>query len=483
MGEDVLVTGAGPIGIMAAAVARHVGARHVVITDINAYRLELAGRVADVVPVNVATEELPSVMQRLGMREGFDIGLEMSGAEAALNQMLDTILVGGKIAMLGIPARPFPVDWTKIVFHMLTIKGIYGREMFETWHKMIAMLQSGLDIRSIITHRFPAADFATAFDIMAKGESGKVVLDWSHACDCIPSSRSACRSEISRCSSLVCALWGFNMVASKIVVGDLGVPPLFYAAARSAVVALAVAPWLLPAPRPLWRVFLVGILMGGGGFGLIFIGLQWATPSAAAVVIQLSVPMVTVLSVVMLGERIRWRRGLGIALAIGGVVLVMWDPNGFQLSSGLLFVAAGAFCGALGAIMIKQMGGISPLRFQAWVGFSSVLVSIPLSVAFEHDQLARAFEAGWPFVGLLLYSALAVSVFAHTMLLRADPALRGQPDRAFDADVAAHVDRLRHLDYRRPFRPAHGARHGGGAGRRPHRRRQAERHHGQGNLS
>jgi threonine 3-dehydrogenase len=179
VGEDVLVTGAGPIGIMAAAVARHVGARHVVVTDVNAYRLELAGRVVDVRPVNVAEEDLKAVMQGLGMREGFDVGLEMSGAEAALNQMLDTIIVGGKIAMLGIPAGPFPVDWTKIVFHMLTIKGIYGREMFETWHKMIAMLQSGLDIRSVITHRFPAADFATAFEVMSNGESGKVVLDWT----------------------------------------------------------------------------------------------------------------------------------------------------------------------------------------------------------------------------------------------------------------------------------------------------------------
>ena len=179
VGEDVLVTGAGPIGIMAAAVARHVGARHVVITDVNAYRLKLAGEVADVRPVNVAEEDLKSVMHSLGMREGFDVGLEMSGAEAALNQMLDTIIIGGKIAILGIPARPFPVDMTKIVFHMLTIRGIYGREMFETWHKMIAMLQSGLDIRRVITHRFPAADFRTAFEIMAKGESGKVVLDWS----------------------------------------------------------------------------------------------------------------------------------------------------------------------------------------------------------------------------------------------------------------------------------------------------------------
>jgi threonine 3-dehydrogenase len=179
VGEDVLVTGAGPIGIMAAAVARHVGARHVVITDVNSYRLELAGRVADIAPVNVAEEDLKAVMARLGMREGFDVGLEMSGAESALNQMLDTILMGGKIAMLGIPARPFPVDWTKIVFHMLTLKGIYGREMFETWHKMIAMLQSGLDIRRIITHRFPAEDYASAFEIMRRGESGKIVLDWS----------------------------------------------------------------------------------------------------------------------------------------------------------------------------------------------------------------------------------------------------------------------------------------------------------------
>ncbi len=179
VGEDVLVTGAGPIGIMAAAVARHVGARHVVITDVNPYRLALAGKVADVHPVNVADEDLKSVMHGLGMREGFDVGLEMSGAEAALNQMLDTIIIGGKIAILGIPARPFPVDMTKIVFHMLTIKGIYGREMFETWHKMIAMLQSGLNVRPVITHRFAAADYATGFEVMAKGESGKVVLDWT----------------------------------------------------------------------------------------------------------------------------------------------------------------------------------------------------------------------------------------------------------------------------------------------------------------
>ena len=179
VGEDVLVTGAGPIGIMAAAVARHVGARHVVITDVNLARLALAGRVADVVPVHVGEEDLRTVMQRLGMREGFDVGLEMSGAQAALEQMLEVIVMGGKIAMLGIPVRPFPVDLTRIVLHMLTIKGIYGREMFETWHKMIAMLQSGLDIRPVITHRFPASRYATAFEAMARGDTGKVVLDWS----------------------------------------------------------------------------------------------------------------------------------------------------------------------------------------------------------------------------------------------------------------------------------------------------------------
>jgi len=178
-GEDVLVTGAGPIGIMAAAVARHVGARHVVITDINASRLELAGQVADVVPVDVSKEDLRSVISRLRMKEGFDIGLEMSGAQAAFETMTDTLLMGGRIAMLGIPAKPYPVDWTKVVFKMLTVKGIYGREMFETWHKMLAMLQSGLDIRKVITHRFDAADYLEGFETMKRGECGKVVLDWS----------------------------------------------------------------------------------------------------------------------------------------------------------------------------------------------------------------------------------------------------------------------------------------------------------------
>ena len=178
VGEDVLITGAGPIGIMSAAVARHVGARHVVITDISPQRLALAGQVADVVPVNVASQDLRATMDRLGMREGFDVGLEMSGAPAALDQMIDHMVMGGKIALLGIPARPFPFDLGKIVFRMITIKGIYGREMFETWHKMLAMLESGLDIRKVITGRRPAGDYQAAFEEAAAGTGGKIVLDW-----------------------------------------------------------------------------------------------------------------------------------------------------------------------------------------------------------------------------------------------------------------------------------------------------------------
>jgi len=179
VGEDVLITGAGPIGIMAAAVCRHVGARHVVVTDVNDYRLELCNQVTDAVTVNVANEDLKSVMERIGMREGFDIGLEMSGAPSAFEQMTKHLIMGGKIAMLGIPSGKMPVDWNTIIFKALTIKGIYGREMFETWYKMIAMLQSGLDVRKVITHRMKAADYAQGFNLMKQGSCGKVVLDWA----------------------------------------------------------------------------------------------------------------------------------------------------------------------------------------------------------------------------------------------------------------------------------------------------------------
>src|SRR5664279_5764188 len=167
VGEDVIITGAGPIGIMAAAVARQVGARHVVITDIHAARLELATRVADVTPVDVSREDLRAAMTKLGMREGFDVGLEMSGAPQALSQMIDHMVMGGRVALLGVPARPFVFDLSKIVFRMVTLKGIYGREMFETWHKMMAMLESGLDVRPVITHRMKAADYSEAFRIAA----------------------------------------------------------------------------------------------------------------------------------------------------------------------------------------------------------------------------------------------------------------------------------------------------------------------------
>jgi len=178
IGEDVLITGAGPIGIMAAAVARHVGARHVVITDVNQDRLDLAGHVADVMPVNVAETDLKSVMHGLGMREGFDIGLEMSGAQPALDQMVEALVMGGRIAMLGFSPGKSAVDWSRIVFKAITIKGVYGREMFETWYKMIAMLENGLDITRIITHRFKVDDFEKGFEAMLSGKSGKVVLDW-----------------------------------------------------------------------------------------------------------------------------------------------------------------------------------------------------------------------------------------------------------------------------------------------------------------
>ncbi|MEL6839367.1 MAG: L-threonine 3-dehydrogenase [Pseudomonadota bacterium] len=178
VGEDVLITGAGPIGIMAAAVARHVGARRVVITDVNDARLALATKVTKVTPVNVATTDLRHVMQDLGLQQGFDVGLEMSGNAAAFDQMVDTMVSGGRIAMLGIPASKSQVDWSRIVLKSLTIKGVYGREIFETWYKMIGMLEDGLDISQTITHAYPADAFEEGFRAMRSGQTGKVVLDW-----------------------------------------------------------------------------------------------------------------------------------------------------------------------------------------------------------------------------------------------------------------------------------------------------------------
>ena len=179
VGEDVLITGAGPIGVMAAAICRHVGARFVVVTDVNDYRLELAARMGATRVLNVANETIGEAMEDLGMVEGFDVGLEMSGNPQAFQDMLRTMNHGGRVAILGIPTGEAAIDWTEVVFKGLTLKGIYGREMFETWYKMSAMLQSGLDVSPIVTHHFAADDFEQGFDVMRSGQSGKVILDWT----------------------------------------------------------------------------------------------------------------------------------------------------------------------------------------------------------------------------------------------------------------------------------------------------------------
>jgi threonine 3-dehydrogenase len=179
VGEDVLITGAGPIGLMAAAVARHIGARFVVITDVSPYRLDLARRMGVDLAVDVSTETISSAQQRLGMLEGFDVALEMSGHPTALPEVIANLNHGGRIAMLGLPSRPIEIDWGKVVTHMITIKGIYGREMFETWYAMSAMLRSGLDISSVVTHRVPATSWQEAFATAREGKCGKVVMDWT----------------------------------------------------------------------------------------------------------------------------------------------------------------------------------------------------------------------------------------------------------------------------------------------------------------
>ncbi len=179
LGEDVLITGAGPIGIMAAAIVRHAGARYVVITDKNQYRLDLAKKMGVDIALDVSTHTLADAQRRLGMKEGFDVGLEMSGNGAAFRDMIEHMCHGGKIALLGIPGEDLAIDWNKIIFNMITIKGIYGREMYETWYMMTSMLKSGLDISQIVTHRFPSTQFRDGFEVMRSGQCGKVVLDWT----------------------------------------------------------------------------------------------------------------------------------------------------------------------------------------------------------------------------------------------------------------------------------------------------------------
>lgn len=179
VGEDVLITGAGPIGLMAIPICKKVGARHVVITDVNDYRLELAKKLGATRAVNVAKEPLEGVMKSLGMVEGFDVGLEMSGNGAAFKQMFKAMNHGGRVAILGIPPTEIAIDWSQVIFKGLILKGIYGREMFETWYKMTAMIQSGLDVSPVVTHHFPIAEFKQGFEVMRTGQSGKVVLDWT----------------------------------------------------------------------------------------------------------------------------------------------------------------------------------------------------------------------------------------------------------------------------------------------------------------
>jgi threonine 3-dehydrogenase len=179
LGEDVLITGAGPIGCMAAAIAQHAGARYVVVTDVNPWRLELAKKMGADRVIDVRTERVADVQQQLGMKEGFDVGLEMSGNAAAFRELLSNMCHGGKVALLGIPEKELAIDWNTVIFNMLTIKGIYGREMYETWYKMTVMIQGGLDISKVITHRLPAAEFETGFQAMKSGQCGKVILDWT----------------------------------------------------------------------------------------------------------------------------------------------------------------------------------------------------------------------------------------------------------------------------------------------------------------
>lgn len=180
LGEDVLVTGAGPIGIMAAAVAKYAGARYVVITDVNPYRLELARQVGVTMAIDPTKKRLRQVQAELGMAEGFDVGLEMSGSPEAFREMLDNMCHGGKIAMLGIPKEDLAIDWHRVIFNMLTIKGIYGREMYETWYKMTVMLQGGLDIKPVITHHFHYTEYEKAFEVMRSGKCGKIILHWDN---------------------------------------------------------------------------------------------------------------------------------------------------------------------------------------------------------------------------------------------------------------------------------------------------------------
>lgn len=214
--------------------------------------------------------------------------------------------------------------------------------------------------------------------------------------------------------TFVCLLWATNNIVSKYVVAYLHAPPLFYAAVRFAIVALAVFPWLRSPPRPLWRLLLVAVSMGAGSFAFMFMALKTASPSSAAIVSQLMVPTTTFLSFMLLGERLSWRRTSGILLTLVGALAVMWDPHGFTLTGGLAFVLVSVVLGSLGAVLMKQMQGVKPLQFQAWVGLASTAVLVPLSLWLEPGAVQIGLSIGWQFWAAVIFSALVVSVFGHT---------------------------------------------------------------------
>ena len=215
--------------------------------------------------------------------------------------------------------------------------------------------------------------------------------------------------------AFVCLAWAANNVVSKFVVTHLGAPPMFYAAMRFLIVVIAVFPWLRNMPRPRWKMLTVGLMMGGGTFSLVFMALKTSSPSAVAIVSQMGVPLTTILSYFMLGERLSPRRIVGVGLTLAGVLLVMWDPGGFRLSPGLMLVVVASTLGSLGAVMMKQMDGVKPLQFQAWVGLSSLAPTLAFSLLFEPGQMHLAMAAGWQIWAAALFSGLFVSVVAHTL--------------------------------------------------------------------
>jgi drug/metabolite transporter (DMT)-like permease len=213
----------------------------------------------------------------------------------------------------------------------------------------------------------------------------------------------------------ICLIWAASNIISKILISTYEVPPLLYAALRFVVAAAISFPWLLPAPRPLWRTILVGMLMGAGSFGFYFIGLETASPSAAGVVSQLSLPMTTVLSVLVLGEKIHWPRRVGIALTFAGVLIVVWDPAGFSASVGLMWVVASALSGSIASVLMKQMEGVKPMKLQAWVALSSSVPLLFASAAFEPHGVQQAMASGWVFAAGVVFTAVVVSIGCHTI--------------------------------------------------------------------